>query len=315
MEILITGAAGNLGSFLARRMLGGVHRLRLLVHRKPLPFDLSSYDNVSVHRADLADPATLVEPCGGADCVVHFAGVLFRARPERFLAKTNVEYVENLVNAAVEAGASKFALISFPHVEGETTPENPATGRLDGNPESVHAKTRLAAERYLFEKCKGSDTIAVALRPGMIYARGVLMIEAARWLLKRRLLGVWREPTGIHSLSLPDFLDCVITAVENENVQGVYNLGDDKPITLQEFLDTAADYWGYRKPWRAPKWSFYAVAAAVEAFATVFGTAAPLTRDFVKIGTAPYCSDTSRMKADLIPKVRYPALTDGLKLL
>jgi nucleoside-diphosphate-sugar epimerase len=216
MEILITGAAGNLGSFLVRRMLGGPHRLRLLVHRKPLPFDATRYDNVSVHRADLADPATLAEPCDGADSVVHFAGVLFRPRPERFLAKTNVEYVENLVNAATGAGASKFILISFPHVEGETTPENPATGRLDGNPESVHAKTRLAAETYMFDACEGTGTAAVALRPGMIYGRGVLMVEAARWLLGHRLLGVWREPTRIHLLSLPDFLDCVVAAAEKE---------------------------------------------------------------------------------------------------
>jgi len=315
MEILITGAAGNLGSFLVRRMLGEPHRLRLLVHRKPLPFDASQYDNVSVHKADLADPETLVEPCDGVDCVVHFAGVLFRPRPERFLAKTNVEYVENLVNAATGTGASKIILISFPHVEGETTPENPANGRLDGSPESVHAKTRLAAERYMFDACKGTETTAVALRPGMIYGRGVLMIEAARWLLKRRLLGVWREPTCIHLLSVPDFLNCVVAAAEKENVKGVYNLGDDEPTTLQEFLDKVAEHWGYRKPWRAPKWAFYAAAFCVEVYASAFGTAAPLTRDFVRIGMAPYFSDISRMKADLLSKIRYPTLADGLGLL
>jgi len=32
------------------------------------------------------------------------------------------------------------------------------------------------------------------------------MIEAARWLLAWRLLGVWREPTWIHLLALPGFL-------------------------------------------------------------------------------------------------------------
>jgi nucleoside-diphosphate-sugar epimerase len=315
MEILITGATGNLGSFLARRMLDGPHRLRLLVHRKSLPFDASQYDNVSVHRADLADPATLTEPCDGVDCVVHFAGVLFRPRPERFLAKTNVEYVKNLVNAVVRVSANKIILISFPHVEGETTPENPANGRLDGNPESVHAKTRLAAERYAFDACQGTETAAVALRPGMIYGRGVLMVEAARWLLGHRLLGVWREPTWIHLLSVPDFLDCVVAAAEKKNVKGVYNLGDEEPITLQEFLDTVADHWGYRKPWRAPKRAFYAAAFCVETYATVFGTPAPLTRDFVRIGMAPYFSDISRMKADLLPKIRYPTLADGLELL
>ncbi len=230
MRVLITGAAGNLGSSLARRMLETSHELRLLIHRKDLPFDVTGYPSVSVHRADLADPATLCEPCSGADCIVHFAGVLFAPRPERFLPITNLEYVKNLVGAALAAGVAKFILVSFPHVEGESSPENPATGRLDGTPESVHARTRLAAERYLFGACEGSDTVPVVLRPGMIYGRGVLMIEAARWLLRRNILAVWKEPTRVHLLALADFLSCVVSAVERGGVYGVYNLGDDRPI-------------------------------------------------------------------------------------
>jgi nucleoside-diphosphate-sugar epimerase len=315
MELLITGAAGNLGSLFARRMLDGLYGLRLLIHRKPLPFDVSRHDNVSVYKGNLADPTTLIKPCEGADCVIHFAGVLFQPRPERFLRKTNVEYVKNLVGAAVAAGVRKFILISFPHVEGETTPENPATGRLDGKPESVHAKTRLVAEKYLFEACEGTKTTAVTLRPGMIYGRGVLMIDAARRLLKRRLLGVWRKPTWIHLLSLPDFLDCVEATVNTNDVHGVYNLGDDKPTTLQEFLDTVAEYWCYQKPWRAPRWLFHLAAFCVEIYSTTFGTVSPLTRDFIKIGATSYLSDTSKMKTELVNELNYATLAEGLVLL
>jgi uncharacterized protein YbjT (DUF2867 family) len=39
MRLLITGAAGNLGSRLARSLLDSRHELRLMVHRRPLPFD------------------------------------------------------------------------------------------------------------------------------------------------------------------------------------------------------------------------------------------------------------------------------------
>jgi len=73
---------------------------------------------------------------------VHFAGVLFAPRPEKFLPTTNVRYVENLVTAATAAGVRKFVLVSFPHVEGETTLDQRATGRVDGKPASVHAQTR-----------------------------------------------------------------------------------------------------------------------------------------------------------------------------
>ena len=171
MKILITGAAGNLGSNLARYLTVSGHALRLLIHRKNLPFDISAFPNVSVYRADLEDPGTLSEPCRDADCVVHFAGILFAPRPEKFLPKTNVEYVRNIVDVSLANGVRKFILISFPHVEGESTPENPAKGLLDGNPTSVHAKTRLAAEKYLFEACNGKNMVPVSLRAGMVYGQ------------------------------------------------------------------------------------------------------------------------------------------------
>src|ERR1700724_1944533 len=51
--ILITGAAGNLGSLLARHLLAGRHPLRLMYHRRPLPDDVARAPNVGVIQADL----------------------------------------------------------------------------------------------------------------------------------------------------------------------------------------------------------------------------------------------------------------------
>jgi nucleoside-diphosphate-sugar epimerase len=286
-----------------------------MVHRKDAPADLAAAPNVRVYRADLADPRTLVEPCQGADCIVHFAGILFAPSPERFLPTTNTQYVRNLVDTAVAAGVRKFILVSFPHVEGETTPDRPATGRLDANPPSAHAKTRLAAEQYLFAACEGKAMTPVVLRSGTIYGRGVLMMEAARTLSRRHLLAVWRQPTWFHMLALPDFLSCVVAAIEGEHVRGIYLLGDDQPLTIQDVLDAMATRWGHRKPWRAPRWSFYVAAAIVEAFAALFGTAAPLTRDFIRIGMVSHVADTSRMKRELLPVLAYPRLQEGLELL
>lgn len=315
MRILITGAAGNLGSILARHLLTSPHTLRLMVHRKDAPADLTAAPDVRVYRADLEDPRTLVEPCQGTDCIVHFAGLLFAPRPERFLPRTNTQYVRNLVDTALTTGVGKFILVSFPHVEGESFPDRPATGRLDGNPSSVHARTRLAAEQYLFAACKGKRMMPVVLRSGTIYGRGVLMVEAARWLSQHHLLAVWRQPTWYHMLALPDFLSCVVAAIEGERVSGIYLLGDDQPITIQEALDLMATRWGYRKPWRLPRWAIYLAAWFVEAFAMIFGTAAPLTRDFITIGMASHVGDTTRMKRELLPKLAYPRLQDGLVLL
>jgi nucleoside-diphosphate-sugar epimerase len=315
MTTLITGAAGNLGAFLARYLGEAGHELNLLIHKKALPSDIAGMPNVRVFRGDISRPETLASPFRGVDAVVHFAGVLFKPRPEKFLPTTNVRYFRNVVDAALAAGVGKIVLVSFPHVEGESSPACPAAGASAGEPSSVHARTRLEAERYLFAACDGKAAVPIVLRPGMIYGRGVLMIEAARWLSKRRLLAVWRGPTCIHLIALPDFLAATAAAIDKAGVSGVYNLGDDGLITLQEFLDAAAAHWGYARPRRLPRWTFYVAGAAVELFAGMFGTRAPLTRDFIKIGSASYYADTSRMKADLLPALRYPTLKEGLVLL
>src|SRR5439155_1145728 len=180
--ILITGAAGNLGSLLARHLAPSGHALRLMVHRRPLSEDLMSAPNVRPVRADLRDPSTLRPALDGLDVVVRFAGVLFAPRPEHFLPETNTLWFSNLVTAALEANVRKVILISFPHVEGPTSREQPAAGRLDRTPISVHARTRLEEERLLFERTRGTRTTPVVLRLGMVYGRGILMIEAALWL-------------------------------------------------------------------------------------------------------------------------------------
>lgn len=121
--------------------------MRLMVHRTPLPPDLVRAANVTPVRADLSDPATLPPVVAGADVVIHFAGVLFAPRPERFLRQTNTTWFSNLLTACLEAGVDRVILISFPHVEGPSSADSPATGRLDGSPISVHARTRLEEER------------------------------------------------------------------------------------------------------------------------------------------------------------------------
>lgn len=314
MRILITGAAGNLGGFLARSMLQGKHDLRLMVHKRPINYEIDR-DNVEVVRADLGAPADLDSACRDVDCIVHFAGVLFQPWPESFLPVTNVAYVANLLNSAQKEAVGEIILVSFPHVEGESSPESPASGRIDGHPASIHAQTRLAAEKLVLKAGEKSSIRPIILRPGMIYGRGVLMIEAARRLMRWGLLPVWYKPTWIHLLALPDFLRAVETAIDHPSLEGVINLGDEQPITLQQFLDLCARRWAYPRPLRLPSVAFYLAATLVEIYASIFKTKAPITRDFIRIGMAPYTSDTSRMKEELLPILEYPTIKEGLNLL
>ena len=84
MNILIVGASGNLGSHLSKHLLGSPHRLRLLKHKRALPFDLPQGANAEIIQADLDEPSSLRSACEGVDCIVYLAGVLFQPRWKRF---------------------------------------------------------------------------------------------------------------------------------------------------------------------------------------------------------------------------------------
>ena len=57
---------------------------------------------------------------------------------------------------------------------------------------------------------------------------------------------------------------------------------------------------------------FFWAAWCVELYSRIFGTQAPITRDFIRIGMVPYAMDTSRMRAELLAKLSYPTLADGM---
>jgi nucleoside-diphosphate-sugar epimerase len=220
-----------------------------------------------------------------------------------------------LLSAALAAHAKRVVLVSFPHVEGPTSPESPATGRLDRQPVSAHASTRLEEEKLLFARTERSATTPVVIRLGAVYGRGIKMIEAARWLAARRLLAVWPEPTWYQLISIPDYLTAMEAAITRPDVHGIYHVGDDRPVTIQEFLDRACAKWGYAKPRRLPFWMFDSAGALCEMGATVLRSPSPLTRDFLLIGRVSHWGDTRRARQDLIPTLRYPTLDEGLETL
>lgn len=310
-NILITGAAGNLGSLLSRFILENEKDLNLILmeHQTKVPIDVSENPNVHVRKADLSKRETLYECLHGVDLIVHFAGALFKANPEKFLPETNTRYFKNLVDVSKKKNIKKIILISFPHVEGPTSRRNPAKGRLNAVPVSVHAKTRLEEEQYLFKTIE----IPISLRVGMVYGKGILMIDAAQWFARRHLLGVWKEPTEIHLISKTDFCRTVVAAIKNENAKGIYHVGDEGNDTLQSFLDLACTVWGYKKPWRMPLRLIYCAASGFELISKVFDIKSPLTKDFIDIGRVSYYGDTSRFRRELMPELKYRDVSEGLE--
>lgn len=300
---------------MVRHLLPSPHELRLLLHRSPLTSGVAGRSNVSVVYGDLAEPSSLEEVCSGVDCVVHLAGVLFVPRPENVLWKTNVEYVRNLLSVAKRADVRKFILISFPHAEGASDPEHPATGRLQATPSVIHFRTRLEAERLLLAECEGSTTIPVVFRAGIVYGAEIKLVEAARWMLRYRLLAVWKQPTWAHLIALPDFLAALHSAIELETARGIYQVCDDGPLTVQQFLDRLAAHYDCARPWRLPVWMFRFAGIACEVGALALRTAAPLNRDIIRAGMTSCVADNSRMKRELLPVLAYPTIDQGINLL
>ncbi|MFV0419268.1 MAG: NAD-dependent epimerase/dehydratase family protein [Dysgonomonas sp.] len=313
-RIAITGAAGNLGGLLAQGMKDMDVNLNLLVHNKDVANSLKQKDNVSVFKVDLESKETLFSALQHVDVIVHFAGVLFKASPEKFLPTTNIQYFKNLLTVAVRQKVKRVILISFPHVEGECTPDKPARGVLSGNPESIHARTRLEEEKLLFQYGDKYQFEAVSLRVGMVYGKGILMIDAGQWFARHWLLGVWKKPTYIHLISKDDFVEATIAAAVNPYVRGIYHIGDEGVQTLQQFLDDITAYKGNHKPWQMRVWMIMTAARLFELFSKILGTRSPLTVDFVRIGMVSYYGDTRRMRKELLPQLKYQTYKEGMEL-
>lgn len=122
MRVLLTGAAGFLGSHLAERLLSEGHEVvgvdNLSTGQRRNLYRLQKYAGFSFMKADVAQPL-VVE--GGLDWVLHFASP---ASPPRYLQlpietlRVNAEGTRHLLDLALTKGA-RFFLASTSEVYGD----------------------------------------------------------------------------------------------------------------------------------------------------------------------------------------------------
>ncbi|MFE0674964.1 NAD-dependent epimerase/dehydratase family protein [Streptomyces sp. NPDC058867] len=110
--VLLTGAAGGLGTLMRDLLPAYGYRLRLLDLR---PID-GDPDAVV---ADLADKEALREAVRGVDAIIHLAGISLEAPFEKIL-KANIEGTYNLYEAAREEGVPRIVFASSNHAVGFT---------------------------------------------------------------------------------------------------------------------------------------------------------------------------------------------------
>jgi nucleoside-diphosphate-sugar epimerase len=254
MRILVTGAAGFIGSHLSEALIAGGHEVvgidafipyypRSVKERNLV--DLLADPRFTFHEVDLRTAS--IEPLvDGADAVVHLAAMpgLDRSWSDLDLYLTcNVAATSRLLDACRARDIARFIHISTSSVYGLDAVGDET---LATNPVSPYGVTKLAAEHLVSAYVKTFAFPAAILRffsiygprqrPDMAYQ---IFTEA---LSEGRPITVFGD--GEQSRSSTFVTDAVagtIAAISGARVGGIYNIAGSRRITVRQAIATIAD--------------------------------------------------------------------------
>jgi UDP-glucose 4-epimerase len=243
MTVAVTGASGNLGTALLRRLTApgsGVAEVRGLARRQPP--DVAPYAGVRWHLADLGGPnseSALAEFLDGADAVVHLAWALQPGRQPDDLRRVNVEGTRRVVRAAGVAGVRHLVHMSSigayaPGAVGQRIAEDwPTTGI----PSAQYSRDKSEAERVVREvTARHPDMTVTVVRPTLVlqpdagseigrYFLGPLLFGAARLLpgAVARFLPLPLPRVAVSFVHADDVADAVVRMLDRR-APGPFNL-------------------------------------------------------------------------------------------
>ena len=179
MRVLITGAAGNLGSSLCRAFLREGFDVRVLLHRKRLK-GLGA--NLEVVWGDVTHLDSVRGAMEGVDAVVHLAAIippLTEKNPE-LATRVNVGGTQTVVDLIKEKGERiPFVFTSSAGVFGPTPdatePLHPDRNPL--NPTTVYLKTKVQAEDLIKES--GIDYLILRLTSSPYSLLSIIRLKRA----------------------------------------------------------------------------------------------------------------------------------------
>ena len=246
MRIVITGASGNLGSALLRRLAeAGTHDLLGVVRRPPEeagPFEAVEWVTVDLTRDD--DQDALRAACVGADAVVHLAWGFQPTHREDYLAALGVGGTRRVIESTTAAGVPHLVHMSSIGAYSPKKDDEPVdeTWPTAGVRTSMYSRHKAAAERLLDRlEGDGPGTLVTRVRPGIVgqrHAGSALLRYALPALLPSSLLDHLPVLPLDRRLAIPmvhadDVADALVRILE-ERVPGAFNLADAAPITAAD---------------------------------------------------------------------------------
>ena len=273
-QVLVTGAAGFIGSRLVRHLLSTapedarIVALTMPNSRRGHPAaglrSISGDSRLITFGADLTDALTLKSLGGESkdgpiDTVFHLAAATPDSRASRETSrKVNLDGTKNLFNAVRES-AKHFVYVSGlaifkPGPESESTRVVNEDSPKD--PSMEYIRIRLEAEEYLRENCVAAGIGFTAVyMPDVVYGNGGSFREI---FLERISRGSFRVPGSgryyANFIHLDDAANILATIGSKRNVTAgqSYIASDSEPAPFRDFVNCIADELKVKRPGSAP---------------------------------------------------------------
>jgi nucleoside-diphosphate-sugar epimerase len=299
MRVFVVGASGAIGTRLVPQLIDRGHEV-IGSARSPEKAERLRRLGAESVVLDALDARAVREAVGAAqpDAIVHQATALANAKWgrnfDKVFASTNqlrTKGTDALLAAAREAGVRRFVAQSFASYRyaREGGPVKTEDDPLDPTP-PANARQSFAAMAYLDQTV--TDAGGVILRYGGFYgAANDGLIEPVR----KRQYPIIGDGGGITSfIHLEDAAAATVLALEQDG-PAIYNIVDDEPAPLREWLPVFAQALGAKPPRRFPAWLARLVA----------GEAA------VVMGTTARGASNAKAKRELGWTLRYPSWRQG----
>ena len=268
MKVFVAGATGVLGRELVPQLVARGHEV-VGMTRSPAKQDLVRSLGARAVVADALDPDAVAHAVASAEpeVIVHqltaLSGESGPRHIDRFFETTNrlrTEGTDHLLAAGRAVGARRFVAQSFGGFRFARTggPVQTEADPLDPDPPTA-LRAGLAAYLYLEHAVTTIEWgEGLVLRYGGFYGPGTSIslapdAQMAAPIRKRRL-PIVGDGGGITSyIHVADAAAATVAAVEHGR-PGIYNVVDDEPAPVREWLPVLANALGAKPPRHVPRW-------------------------------------------------------------